>query len=83
LLFGVNVQVKNLEAELLRLQEDLASAERMRRNAEAERDELADEIGTSASSKYVHHLFGFSSCVCFFVVVFFEREKKDWHLKKK
>ncbi|KAK7113791.1 hypothetical protein V1264_013012 [Littorina saxatilis] len=44
-------KVKNLEAELLKLQEDLALAERQRRNAEAERDELADEIGTSASSK--------------------------------
>lgn len=44
-------QVKNLEAELMRLQEDLSLAERQRRNAEAERDELADEIGSSASSK--------------------------------
>ncbi|XP_076459497.1 uncharacterized protein LOC143292799 isoform X2 [Babylonia areolata] len=44
-------KVKNLEAELLKLQEDLALAERQRRNAESERDELADEIGTSASSK--------------------------------
>lgn len=45
------MQVKNLEAELLRLQEDLAAAERGRRHAEAERDELADEIGSSASGK--------------------------------
>ncbi|XP_013083692.2 myosin heavy chain, non-muscle isoform X1 [Biomphalaria glabrata] len=44
-------KVKNLEAELLRLQEELASAERARRNAESERDELADEIGSSASGK--------------------------------
>ena len=50
-LVGVVQQVKNLEAELLRMQEDLSSAERQRRNAEAERDELADEIGSSASSK--------------------------------
>ena len=42
-----------MEAELLRLQEDLTIAERQRRNAEAERDELADEMGTSATSKYV------------------------------
>ncbi|KAK7484698.1 hypothetical protein BaRGS_00024106 [Batillaria attramentaria] len=44
-------KIKNLEAELLRMQEELAAAERGRRNAEAERDELADEIGSSASSK--------------------------------
>jgi hypothetical protein len=75
LLFGVNVQVKNLEAELLRLQEDLASVERMRRNAEAERDELADEIGTSASSKYAYHLFVFSTCVCVFFFFFRGRKK--------
>ena len=36
----------------MRLQEDLSLAERQRRNAEAERDELADEIGSSASSKW-------------------------------
>lgn len=44
-------KVKNLEAECLRLQEELSSAERARRNAESERDEMADEIGSSSSSK--------------------------------
>ena len=46
-------QVKNLEAELIRLQEELGSSERGRRNAESERDELADEIGSNASGKWV------------------------------
>ena len=46
-------KVKNLEAELLRLQEELSSAERAKRNAESERDEMADEIGSSTSSKSV------------------------------
>ena len=45
------MQAKNLEAEVLRLQEELAAAERARRNAESERDEMADEIGLGTSSK--------------------------------
>ena len=44
---------KNLEAELLQLQDDLASSERARKAVESERDELQDTIGSSASSKYV------------------------------
>ncbi|KAK3797476.1 hypothetical protein RRG08_049307 [Elysia crispata] len=44
-------KVKNLEAEIIRLQEELGAAERARRNAESERDEMADEIGSSASGK--------------------------------
>ena len=43
--------MKNLEADLLRMQEEVAAAERARRNAENERDEMADEIGSSSSSK--------------------------------
>uniref|UniRef100_A0A9J8BCG2 Myosin, heavy chain 10, non-muscle n=1 Tax=Cyprinus carpio carpio TaxID=630221 RepID=A0A9J8BCG2_CYPCA len=44
-------KLKSLEAEILQLQEDLASSERARRHAEQERDELADEISNSASGK--------------------------------
>lgn len=40
---------KLLEAELIQLQEDLASSERSRKAAEAERDELHEEINNSAS----------------------------------
>ena len=43
-------KVKNLEADLLQLQEDLASSERSRKIIEAERDELQDEIGNNSSS---------------------------------
>uniref|UniRef100_A0A146Y4M7 Myosin-14 n=1 Tax=Fundulus heteroclitus TaxID=8078 RepID=A0A146Y4M7_FUNHE len=42
---------KNLEAEILQLHEDYAAAERARRHAEQERDELADEISNSAAGK--------------------------------
>lgn len=44
-------KIKNLEAELLKVQEELSMAERARRNAEGERDELADELTTLASGK--------------------------------
>uniref|UniRef100_A0A8D0AH53 Myosin, heavy chain 11a, smooth muscle n=1 Tax=Sander lucioperca TaxID=283035 RepID=A0A8D0AH53_SANLU len=37
-------KAKGLEAELMQLQEDLAAAERARKQAEAERDELSDEL---------------------------------------
>uniref|UniRef100_A0A672TC74 Myosin heavy chain 10 n=1 Tax=Sinocyclocheilus grahami TaxID=75366 RepID=A0A672TC74_SINGR len=40
-------KLKSLEAEILQLQEDLASSERARRHAEQERDELADEISNT------------------------------------
>ncbi|GFQ86245.1 myosin heavy chain, non-muscle [Trichonephila clavata] len=40
---------KLLEAELIQLQEDLASSERARKAAEAERDELHEEINNNAS----------------------------------
>ncbi|XP_052263225.1 myosin heavy chain, non-muscle-like isoform X5 [Dreissena polymorpha] len=44
-------RLKTLETDNLKLQEDLAAAERARRNAEAERDELQDEIGNNSSGK--------------------------------
>uniref|UniRef100_A0A3Q3KGZ6 Myosin, heavy chain 10, non-muscle n=1 Tax=Monopterus albus TaxID=43700 RepID=A0A3Q3KGZ6_MONAL len=44
-------KLKGLEAEVLQLQEDHAASERARRHAEQERDELADEISSSASGK--------------------------------
>ncbi len=46
-------KLKNLEADNLQLQEDLAASERARKKAEAERDELQDEINNSGASKYV------------------------------
>lgn len=42
-------KVKNLEAELLQLTEDLAASERQKRAAESERDELQEEINSSAN----------------------------------
>ncbi|XP_052768982.1 myosin heavy chain, non-muscle-like isoform X3 [Mya arenaria] len=44
-------RLKNLETDNLKLQEDLAAAERARRNAEAERDELQDEISGNTTGK--------------------------------
>ena len=41
-------KVKSLEAELIQLQEDLSAADRARRAAEAERDDLQEEINSSA-----------------------------------
>merc|ERR1719354_1456503 len=41
-------KIKALEAELVQLQEDLSSAERSRRTAETERDELAEELSNSS-----------------------------------
>merc|ERR1711936_811477 len=41
-------KVKNLEADMIQLQEDLSAAERARRTAEAERDDLQEEINSSA-----------------------------------
>ena len=38
-----------LEAELAQIQEDLSAAERGRRTAETERDELAEELSSSGS----------------------------------
>merc|ERR1712080_645258 len=38
-----------LEADLAQMQEDLSAAERQRRTAEAERDELAEELSSTGS----------------------------------
>ncbi|XP_067006005.1 myosin heavy chain, non-muscle isoform X2 [Anabrus simplex] len=42
-------KLKSIEAELLQMSEDLASAERARRAAEGERDELQEEIHNNAN----------------------------------
>lgn len=42
-------KVKVLEADILQVTEDLSSSERARRAAEAERDELQEEINSSAN----------------------------------
>ena len=39
---------KSLEADLIQLQEDLSAAERARRTAEAERDDLQEEMNANA-----------------------------------
>ncbi|XP_069463113.1 myosin-10-like isoform X1 [Ambystoma mexicanum] len=44
-------RLKSLEAELLQLQEELAAAERAKRQAQQERDELADALANGASGK--------------------------------
>ena len=43
-------KVKTIEGDLSQAQEEVANAERARRSAEGERDELQDEL-TSANSK--------------------------------
>jgi len=53
-------RVKNLETELLQLQEDLAASERNRKALQSERDELSDELASGGSSKYVHTTESFS-----------------------
>ncbi|XP_071043315.1 myosin heavy chain, non-muscle isoform X1 [Parasteatoda tepidariorum] len=45
----IEKKVKSMEAEMIQLQEDLANSERIRRAVEAERDELQEEINTTAS----------------------------------
>ncbi|XP_045690789.1 myosin-9 isoform X2 [Phyllostomus hastatus] len=40
-------KLKSMEAEMIQLQEELAAAERAKRQAQQERDELADEIANS------------------------------------
>lgn len=42
-------KLKSLEAELVQMSEDLASAERARRAAESERDELQEEISSNSN----------------------------------
>uniref|UniRef100_A0A8C4N3B3 Myosin-9 n=1 Tax=Equus asinus TaxID=9793 RepID=A0A8C4N3B3_EQUAS len=41
-------KLKSMEAEMMQLQEELAAAERAKRQAQQERDELADEIANSS-----------------------------------
>uniref|UniRef100_A0A7M4FMC1 Myosin-9 n=1 Tax=Crocodylus porosus TaxID=8502 RepID=A0A7M4FMC1_CROPO len=41
-------KMKNMEAEMIQMQEELAAAERAKRQAQQERDELADEIANSS-----------------------------------
>merc|ERR1712008_421790 len=43
-----------LEADLTQMAEDLSSAERARRTAEAERDDLQEEINSSAGKGSLH-----------------------------
>ncbi|KAK5914533.1 hypothetical protein CgunFtcFv8_008969 [Champsocephalus gunnari] len=42
-------KLKGMEAEMLQMQEELAAAERVKRQAQQERDELQDEINSQAS----------------------------------
>uniref|UniRef100_A0A7M4FQ05 Myosin-9 n=1 Tax=Crocodylus porosus TaxID=8502 RepID=A0A7M4FQ05_CROPO len=42
-------KMKNMEAEMIQMQEELAAAERAKRQAQQERDELADEIANSSA----------------------------------
>ncbi|XP_040181516.1 myosin-10-like isoform X2 [Rana temporaria] len=44
-------RLKSLETELLQLQEELAAAERAKRQAQQERDDLADELANGVSGK--------------------------------
>ncbi|MXQ93029.1 hypothetical protein E5288_WYG017584 [Bos mutus] len=44
-------RLKGLEAEVLRLQEELAASDRARRQAQQERDEMADEVANGSLSK--------------------------------
>ncbi|MEE6483239.1 hypothetical protein FKM82_013477 [Ascaphus truei] len=44
-------RLKSLEAELLQLQEELAAAERAKRQAQQERDDLSDELSNGVSGK--------------------------------
>ena len=42
---------KSLEAELLQLQDDLAASEKARKAAQAERDELGEQINNSGANR--------------------------------
>ena len=44
-------KAKNLEADLMQAQEDLSASERQRRAAEAERDDLQDELSGGLKDK--------------------------------
>uniref|UniRef100_A0A8K9UPX1 Myosin, heavy chain 14, non-muscle n=1 Tax=Oncorhynchus mykiss TaxID=8022 RepID=A0A8K9UPX1_ONCMY len=64
-------RLQTLEAELLQLTEDLSVSEKMRRQAQQERDEMADEIVNSSTGKSVS-LFLFSFLyVCVLMCVYY------------
>ena len=44
--------MKNLEADIVQLQEDLAASERARKNLMIERDELQEEINSGSAGRY-------------------------------
>lgn len=44
-------RLKGLEAEVLRLQEELAASDRARRQAQQDRDEMAEEVANGNLSK--------------------------------
>ncbi|XP_041941432.1 LOW QUALITY PROTEIN: myosin-9 [Alosa sapidissima] len=44
-------KLKSMEAEMIQMQEELAAAERMKRQAQQERDELQDEISEKLNSR--------------------------------
>ena len=52
----IEKKAKNYEADLMQAQEDLAAAERQRRAAETERDELQEELSGGLKDKYVADL---------------------------
>lgn len=45
-------KAKSLEADLMQLQEDLAAAERARKQADLEKEELAEELASTVSGRY-------------------------------
>jgi len=47
----IDKKYKTSEAELLQLQADLASSERARKAAQSERDDLAEELNSSSSTR--------------------------------
>jgi len=72
-------RLKNLETDNLKLQEDLAAAERAKRNAEAERDELHDEISSNTTGKWVvGRKLGLGDCYQNLVIKFVYQEY-IWH----
>ncbi|KAG9343921.1 hypothetical protein JZ751_013308 [Albula glossodonta] len=53
-------KVKAMEADMIQMQEELAAAERVKRQAQQERDELQDEINNQAGKKPHSHCTGLS-----------------------
>lgn len=50
-------KAKNLEADLIQAQEDLAASERQRKTAEMDRDELQDELSGGLKDRFDFALF--------------------------